>query len=215
MEREQPSPPLFKSDLPKSYRPFRHLTEREETRLTLAMAFRCKDGVVVAADIQGLTERGHAEEMTKIYRIPGSERSLLTFTACLAKTSAMVFIRLEFAMQGIYPEEEPRKWANFSTDFVSRFCDVLLHILPKYEATVEGAQIFTIRVNGKTKKPEIRQPSPFEIRGEGLEIEPLKAFMRRAKQEIPPFALVRLLNEFDVFSPSIRKLLSTHSSWDF
>lgn len=73
-------PPILKPPpAPKPYNPFRHL-KRTETRLTIAMAIRCKDGVIVASDRRGMDELAFTEDIAKIYEVENTNRSLLAFT---------------------------------------------------------------------------------------------------------------------------------------
>lgn len=74
--------PVFKEPFQpfsKPYNPVRHLTRRAEI-LTIAMAIRCKDGVVVASDRRGLGEGGMTEDIAKIYEVENMNRSLLAFS---------------------------------------------------------------------------------------------------------------------------------------
>jgi 20S proteasome alpha/beta subunit len=76
MERRRP----VEKPTPKPYEQFRRQREGGE-RMTIAMAFKCKDGLVMASDLQGTTIDGRTEPTQKIFAIEGIPRALVAFSA--------------------------------------------------------------------------------------------------------------------------------------
>lgn len=68
---------FHEEDCRKPYNEFRHLNQRHKP-MTIAMALKCKDGVVVAADRQGTYEDMTLSEIRKVYEI--SPRSAVGFS---------------------------------------------------------------------------------------------------------------------------------------